>query len=115
MYNDVGTAHDFKMFKESLIGVLPTNIFMLLDSGFQGAADYFPNALLPYKATKNNPLTAEQRAWNTMISKLRVVIEHINRQLKIFRICKETYRGKGESGLRRVKIVAALVNHMTLA
>jgi transposase len=103
------------MFKESLVGVLPSHIFMLLDSGYQGAADYFPNALLPYKTTKNNPLTAEQKAFNTMISKLRVVIEHINRQLKIFRICKETYRGKGESGLRRVKIVASLLNHMTLA
>ena len=97
------------------MGILPENILMLLDSGFQGAADYFPNALLPYKATKNNPLTHDQKAWNRMLSKLRVVIEHINRQLKIFRICKETYRGKGESGLRRVKLVASLVNHLTLA
>ena len=114
MYNDVGTTHDFRMFKESLVGVLPSNIFMLLDSGFQGAADYFPNALLPYKATKNNPLTDEQKAWNTALSRLRVVIEHVNRKLKIFRICKETYRGKGDSGLRRVKLVASLVNYMTL-
>ena len=111
----MGTAHDFRMFKESLVGVLPQNIFMFLDSGYQGVADYFPNALLPYKATKNTPLSAEQKSFNKMISKLRVVIEHINRQLKIFRICKEIYRGKGESGLRRVKIVASLVNHMTLA
>ena len=100
------------MFKESLVGVLPSNIIMLLDSGFQGAADYFPNALLPYKATKNNPLTHDQKAWNRMVAKLRVVIEHINRQLKIFRICKETYRGKGDRGLIRVKIVAALCNFM---
>ena len=115
VYNDVGTAHDFRMFKERLVGVLPENILMLLDSGFQGAGDYFPNALLPYKASKNNPLTDEQKAWNTMIAKLRVVVEHIIRQLKIFRICKETYRGKGDSGLRRVKIVASIVNHMALA
>jgi len=115
VYNDVGTAHDFRMFKDSLVGVLPSDIFMLLDSGFQGAADYFPNALLPYKASKNNPLTAEQKAWNTMLAKLRVVIEHVNRKLKIFRICKETYRGKGDSGLRRVRLVACLVNHMSLS
>ena len=110
----MGTAHDFRMFRESLVGVLPESILMLLDSGFQGAADYFPNALLPYKASKHNPLTAEQKAWNTMIAKLRVVVEHVIRRLKIFRICKETYRGKGDSGLRRVKIVASLVNHMPL-
>jgi hypothetical protein len=98
------------MFKESLVGVLPKNIFALLDSGYQGANDYFPNALIPYKATKKNPLTKEQKSWNTMIAKLRVKIEHIIRQIKIFRICKETYRGKGVRGLLRVKIIAVLSN-----
>jgi len=46
-----------------------------------------------------------------MLSKLRVAIEHINRELKIFRICKEIYRGKGERGLLRVRLVASLYNH----
>jgi len=46
-----------------------------------------------------------------MLSKLRVAIEYINRELKIFRICKETYRGKGERGLLRVRLVASLYNH----
>ena len=114
MYNDVGTAHDFAMFKDSLVGVLPANIFILVDKGYQGILDYFGNALIPHKATKHNPLTDEQRAFNTMIGKLRVTIEHIIRKIKIFRICKETYRGKGESGLRRVTLVSALYNLMYL-
>ena len=114
IYNDVGTAHDFKMFKESLIGVLPENIFFLLDSAYQGVHDYFGNALIPYKATKYNPLTAEQKAFNTMIAKLRVPVEHKIRQIKIFRICKEIYRGKGERGLDRVKIIAKLCNLMSV-
>jgi len=67
--------------------------------------------LIPFKTTKKNPLTVEQKAFNTMLSKLRVAIEHINRELKIFRICKETYRGKGECGLLRVRLVASLYNH----
>jgi hypothetical protein len=46
-----------------------------------------------------------------MLSKLRVAIENINRELKIFRICKETYRGKDECGLLRVRLVAGLYNH----
>ena len=99
------------MFKESLVGVLPDNISALLDSGYQGVNDYFVNAIIPYKATKKNPLTDEQKAYNKILSKYRVVIEHINREIKIFRICKETYRGKGERGLIRVKIVASLYNH----
>ena len=99
------------MFKESAVGVLPDDILALLDGGYQGVNDYFPNALIPYKATKNKPLTHDQKAWNRMISKLRVVIEHIIREIKIFRICKETYRGKGERGLIRFKIVANLYNY----
>jgi len=101
-YNDLGTAHDFRMFKETLA---------LLDSGYQGVNEYLPNALIPFKSSKKNPLTEEQKAFNTELAKLRVVIEHINRELKIFRICKETYRGKGERGLLRVKLIASLYNH----
>jgi len=99
------------MFKESLADMLPENFLALLDSGYQGIAEYLPNALIPFKITKKNPLTVEQKAFNTMLSKLRVAIEHINRELKIFRICKETYRGKGERGLLRVRLVASLYNH----
>ena len=98
------------MFKESLSDVLPENIFALLDSGYQGITEYLPNALVSFKATKKNPLTVYQKAFNTTLSKLRVAIEHINRELKIFRICKETYRGKGERGLLRIRIVASLYN-----
>ena len=50
-----------------------------------------------------------------MILKIRKKFEQVNRKLKIFRICKETYRGKGDSDLRRVKLVASLVNHRLLS
>ena len=91
--------------------MLPENILALLDSGYQGITEYLPDALIPFKITKKNPLAVEQKAFNTMLSKLRVAIEHINRELKIFRICKEIYRGKGERGLLRVRLVASLYNH----
>jgi len=99
------------MFKDSLLDVLPKDISALLDSGYQGINKYLINAIIPFKGTKNNPLTAEQKAFNTILSKCRVAIEHINREIKIFRICKETYRGKGNRGLLRVKIIASLYNH----
>jgi hypothetical protein len=107
----LGRAHDFRRFKESLVGVLPGNISALLDSGYQGVNEYLINALIPFKGSKKKPLTEEQKAFNKILAKYRVVIEHINREIKIVRICKETYRGKGERGLIRVKIVATLFNH----
>jgi hypothetical protein len=99
------------MFKESAVGALPEDIIAMLDSGYQGVIEYLPNALIPFKATKKNPLTEEQKAFNTKLSRFRVAIEHINRELKIFRICKETYRGKGKRGLLRVKLIASFCNH----
>jgi len=36
IYNDMGTVHDFRMFKKSLVGVLPEDILAMLDSGYQG-------------------------------------------------------------------------------
>lgn len=111
IYNDLGTAHDFRMFKESLVGVLPPDIIARLDSGYQGVCDYLPRAIIPFKASKKCPLSEEQKAFNRVHSQIRIAIEHINRELKIFRICKETYRNKGARGLLRVKLIAAFYNH----
>jgi len=95
-----------------MVGVLPERLIILGDCAFVGIHEYFPCAIIPYKATKNRPLTTEQKEINTLISKVRIKVEHVIRELKIFRICKETYRGKGERGLERVKIIASLVNMM---
>jgi len=103
------------MFKESLVGVLPEYIIAMMDSAYQGVHEYLPFALIPIKSSKNHPLTDDDKAFNTALAKCRIAIEHVNRKIKIFRICKETYRGKGERGLLRVKLVAVLCNLMTLA
>ena len=98
VYNDFGTVHDFKMFKESLLDILPKDIFILADLGYQGINKYFKNAILPFKASKNNPLSKEQKAFNTKVSKCRVAIEHINREIKIFRICKKLTEVRVDEG-----------------
>ncbi|MDR1753445.1 MAG: hypothetical protein LBR74_00870 [Eubacterium sp.] len=90
-HNDLGIAYDFWMFKESLVGILPTEIILILDSGYQGAHEFLPNAIIPFKTFKNHELTPEEKAHNTALAKQIGAIEHINRELKIFRICKETY------------------------
>ena len=46
IYNDIGTVHDFRMLKESLVGVLPEDILAMLDSGYQGVTEYLPNAMI---------------------------------------------------------------------
>lgn len=102
------------MFKESLVGILPTEIIALLDSGYQGVHEFLPNAIIPFKASKKHELTLEEKSHNTALAKKRVFIEHINRGLKIFRICKETYRNKGNRGLKRTTLIASVFNHNRL-
>ena len=99
------------MFKESAVGILPEDIISKMDSGYQGVNEILPNAIIPIKATKNHELTEEEKQFNKKLSKERIFIEHINREIKIFRICKETYRNKGERGLLRIKLIASLYNH----
>jgi len=89
VYNDLGTAHDFRMFKESLASVLPAEINVLLDSGYQGVHEFLTNAIIPIKETKNHKLTDDEKAHNTILAKVRVAIEHINRELKIFSFARK--------------------------
>lgn len=80
------------------------------DSGYQGIEDIKKNSDIPIKKSKKHPLTKADKIHNKELSKKRIVIEHVNRKCKIFRIVKETYRGKHKNYSIHWNIVAALVN-----
>ncbi len=48
------------------------------------------------------------------LGKIRVVIEHINSQLKKFRILSERYRNGRKRFSLRINLIAALVNQINL-
>ena len=104
-----GRQHDYKLFKESKLP-LHSAARIKADSGFQGIHKEFAGAQIPYKGTKSKPLTAEQKKYNRELARERIVIEHINRECKIFRICQARYRGKHKNYTRTWKLVASLVN-----
>ena len=80
------------------------------DLGYQGIHQIHPNSKIPHKKPKNGELSKKQKKQNKRFRKKRVVIEHVNRLCKCFRIVKETYRNH----LRNIKqvwlIVCGLVN-----
>ena len=104
-----GTKHDFKILKESGLKI-NKNAQIKVDKGFQGILKLFWNAQVPFKASKHKPLTKAQKQYNQQLAKERILIEHLNRECKIFRICKEQYRGKHKNYERTWKLVAAIVN-----
>ncbi|MEJ7698417.1 MAG: transposase family protein [Pyrinomonadaceae bacterium] len=80
------------------------------DKGFIGIKELFPNAEVPHKSSKYHPLSKEQKQANRQLAQERIIIEHRNRECKIFRICKEQYRGKHKNYEKTWKLVAAIVN-----
>ncbi len=80
------------------------------DSGYQGIQKIVENSEIPIKKSKNKKLTKQERKHNNKLAKTRVSIEHVNRKCKIFRIVKETYRGKHKNYGKTWNVVAALVN-----
>ena len=104
-----GTTHDFKLFRESNFKLNQTAC-LKVDKGFQGLQQLYQNAELPFKPSKLHPLSKEQKQYNRQLAKERILIEHVNRECKIFRICKERYRGKHKNYEKTWKLVSALVN-----
>lgn len=104
-----GTTHDFQILKESNLEINP-NAKIKTDKGFLGIKVFFSKAEVPHKASKYHPLTKEQKQENRQLAKERIIIEHRNRECKIFLICKERYRGKHKNYEKTWKLVSAIVN-----
>lgn len=81
-----------------------------VDSGYQGLHLIHKNTEYPYKKSKNNPLTLEEKQYNQGLSRVRVKVEHKIRELKIFRILKEPYRNHRKEFGIAVNIIAGIVN-----
>jgi len=103
-----GRTHDFKIRKRSK--PLPYLAKTYVDSGYQGLQKVQQNVVLPFKRRRNVPLTEEQRFYNTKLASTRIKIEHKFRQIKIFRILKDTYRNFQKDFNMRFNIIAQIVN-----
>jgi hypothetical protein len=49
---------------------------------------------IPFKKSKNHPLTVDQKLYNRELSRERIVIENINAKIKTFKIMSERYRNR---------------------
>lgn len=64
--------------EEDLIGGLPDEITVLLDSGFQGVQKDYDNIKLPHKKPKGKKLTESQKLENRALSSRRVICELVD-------------------------------------
>ena len=93
-----GRRHDKRIAdKESLVEHIPKDVGVWVDSGFQGIQKQHPNVCMPMKGTKKHPLTKEQKKENTLISSIRVRVEHTIGGIKRYRATSETLRNRLKS------------------
>lgn len=86
-----GKRHDKKIVDEEA-PVFPKDSSLYKDTGFQG---YEPEGVItfqPQKKPRGKELTPEQKEENRLISRIRVVIEHIIAGVKRCRIVKDLFR-----------------------
>jgi hypothetical protein len=105
-----GRKHDFKLYQASGVR-FAAETESLHDKGYQGIQKLHPNSRLPHKKPRGGQLTQAQKADNRALARRRVLIEQVNRCLKIFRILSERYRNRRRRFGLRCNLIAALYNY----
>jgi hypothetical protein len=105
-----GPTHDFALYKRSRIEP-HESLEVLADSGYQGLAKLHEKSKTPHKKPRKAELTDEQKQSNRELARRRVVVEHVIRSLKIFRILAERYRNRRRRFSLRFNLIAGLYNY----
>ena len=104
-----GREHDFKLFKRSNIEFAELSE-VLGDRSYQGLQHFHANSQTPQRKPPKQPLSKAAKRANRELASLRITVEHVIRDLKIFRILKETYRNKRRRFGLRLHLIAAIGN-----
>lgn len=107
-----GKIHDFNQFKKTCtIGNIPTDVGILGDKGFVGIDKLSDHVTyIPKKKPKGKPLSTEDIQHNSLISSVRIKVEHAIGGVKRLGIARDIFRGRFGKDDRFVFISAALWN-----
>jgi DDE superfamily endonuclease len=82
----------------------------LADKGDQGLTKLHQGSCLPTKKPRQCKLDKSERQHNRSLARLRIIVEHVNRRLKIFRILAERYRNRRKRFGLRFNLISAILN-----
>ena len=105
--------HDYDIYKNNH-PLTPTQVVNVIDLGYLGIETDFPEQLsaLPYKKKRNQEeLSQEEKEYNKIHSKKRIVIEHTICRLKKYRIMNDVFRNRLRKYNKISDIVSGLVNY----
>ena len=81
------------------------------DKGYQGIHKVHAKSRIPKKKPRGGELSREEQKSNQELAKIRVVSEHINRKLKVFKILSDRYRNRRKRFGLRFNLIAGLYNY----
>lgn len=105
-----GKEHDFCLFKRSKV-TLAKKIKLLGDKGYQGIQKIHKQSITPCKKKPKQELSKEEKKINKELARQRIVIEHVNRHLKIFKVLSERYRNRRKRFGLRFNLIAGFYNY----
>jgi hypothetical protein len=84
----------------------------MMDKGYVGIVKDYPDLplVLPHKASRNHPLTEEQKAYNRLVARYRIVVEHTIAQLNRFGVLRQVFRSLWQRHSRVIRVVAMIVD-----
>jgi len=100
----MGGVHDSNLYKQSNTPI-QSETGALTDKGYLGIKKLHARSRHPKKKTKKDPLTKQEKKDNREINRERMVVEHINRKIKIFKIMTERYRNRRRRFGLRINLI----------
>ena len=105
-----GKKNDFDIYKSQKNRDRFHGVPKKADSGYQGIKNYDKGAEIPFKKPKKGELTTEQKTYNHELSKKRIKVENVIREVKIFKILSDSYRNRRKNYSIKTNIVAGISN-----
>jgi hypothetical protein len=103
--------HDFKLYEISVGGAVLECIEIDGDSGYQGILKFHKNSLMPKKKSKGGVLSVGDKVENRRLARIRILVEHINAKIKVFKIMANRYRNRRKRFGLRTAVICGIINH----
>ena len=109
-----GKQHD-KALAEEMELEFPSGGVLMQDLGFLGFVPDKIRVVMPEKKPKNQSLSSEDKAYNKLISSMRVAVEHAIGSVKRLRIVKDKIRLRIENIQDRSMLIAAGLHNLRIS
>lgn len=83
---------------------------MDLDLGYWGMDRLHENVRLPKKSSKYQALTKTEKNYNKRLARSRVLVEHVIRRVKVFRMMSGVYRNRRKRYDLRMQLFCGIYN-----